>query len=383
MSSKKATRQQGIEARHSKACASRTDSRCNCTPTYQAGVWDARNAKPIKKTFKNLSAAKLWRQDALVALRKGTLSEARPKTSVKEACEAWLADARAGMIRTRGGDAFKPATLRAYEQGMRLRVYPELGTAPFYRVRRVHLQDLVGRLLASGTAPATINTTLGALGAIYGHAVQRDELEVSPTMGVKLPAVRNGRLRFATREEANALLAAVPDRDRPVWATAMYAGLRRGELMALRPQDLDLAAGTINVQRGWDEHGATTPKNGKPRTVPIIATLREILVAQLLCQPPGTDLVFGLAPYRPFRADRLQQRADGAWKAAGLTRLTLHDCRHTYASFAIAAGVNAKALSTYMGHSSVAITFDRYGHLMPGSETEAAGLLDAYLETTG
>jgi integrase len=57
----------------------------------------------------------------------------------------------------------------------------------------------------------------------------------------------------------------------------------------------------------------------------------------------------------------------------------LHECRHTYASFAIAAGVNAKALSTYMGHANISITLDRYGHLMPGNEAEAAGLLDAFL----
>jgi integrase len=62
--------------------------------------------------------------------------------------------------------------------------------------------------------------------------------------------------------------------------------------------------------------------------------------------------------------------------------VTLHDCRHSFASFAIAAGVNAKALSVYMGHSSVAITLDRYGHLMPGNEAEAASLLDAYLSTS-
>jgi integrase len=72
-------------------------------------------------------------------------------------------------------------------------------------------------------------------------------------------------------------------------------------------------------------------------------------------------------------------RAYAAGEAAGLARITLHECRHTYASLTIAAGVNAKALSTYMGHSSIQITYDRYGHLMPGNEKEAAGLLDAYL----
>lgn len=64
---------------------------------------------------------------------------------------------------------------------------------------------------------------------------------------------------------------------------------------------------------------------------------------------------------------------------AELRRITLHECRHTFASYMIAAGVNAKALSTFMGHASIAITLDRYGHLFPRAESEAAGLLDAYL----
>ena len=71
-----------------------------------------------------------------------------------------------------------------------------------------------------------------------------------------------------------------------------------------------------------------------------------------------------------------------AWKQGDLEPITLHECRHTFASLMIAAGVNAKALSTYMGHASVTITLDRYGHLMPGSEEEAAGLLDGYLART-
>ena len=68
------------------------------------------------------------------------------------------------------------------------------------------------------------------------------------------------------------------------------------------------------------------------------------------------------------------------WKRAGLNKLGFHDCRHTYASLMIAAGVNAKALSTYMGHSSITVTLDRYGHLLPGNEREAAEMLDDYLE---
>ncbi|HJR50235.1 MAG TPA: tyrosine-type recombinase/integrase, partial [Gemmatimonadales bacterium] len=77
----------------------------------------------------------------------------------------------------------------------------------------------------------------------------------------------------------------------------------------------------------------------------------------------------------------VSRRALTDWRRAGLAPIGLHEARHTFASLAIAAGVNAKALSVYMGHASVTITLDRYGHLFPGNENEAAGLLDAYLRT--
>lgn len=286
------------------------------------------------------------------------------------------------IVRARSGDPFKPGTLRSYEIHFRLRIEPAIGGLSFYRVRRVGLQDLVDRQVAAGTAPATIAVMVGALGAVYGRAVQRDELDVSPVLGVKLPAIRNGRDRFASPGEAVALLAAVPDRDRSVWAAAMYGGLRRGELQALRWEDVDLAEGTIHVVRGWDRDGPTTTKNRGRRRVPLVPDLREHLAAQRLRQEPGVDLVFGLAQHRPFDADRLLRRAKAAWEAAGLERLTLHDCRHTYASLLIHAGANAKALSVTMGHSSIAITIDRYGHLMPGAEAELGALLHAYLRAS-
>jgi len=76
------------------------------------------------------------------------------------------------------------------------------------------------------------------------------------------------------------------------------------------------------------------------------------------------------------------RRAHEAWRERGLPPIGLHECRHTYASLMIAAGVNAKALATYMGHANISITLDRYGHLMPGNEAEAADLLDTYLESS-
>ena len=73
--------------------------------------------------------------------------------------------------------------------------------------------------------------------------------------------------------------------------------------------------------------------------------------------------------------DQIEGGRTRAWTKANLSPIGLHECRHTFASFLIAAGVNAKALSTYMGHSTITMTLDRYGHLMPGNEDEAAVML--------
>ena len=91
-------------------------------------------------------------------------------------------------------------------------------------------------------------------------------------------------------------------------------------------------------------------------------------------------MVFGRSADRPFEPWTVRERARRAWNAAGLLPINLHECRHTYASFMIAAGVNAKALQTFMGHASITVTMDRYGKLFPGSEDEAAVLLNAYLD---
>ena len=144
---------------------------------------------------------------------------------------------------------------------------------------------------------------------------------------------------------------------------------------------IDLDANVIQVHKGWDDKdGEITTKGRNRRRVPIPQVLREHLLAHVMRSGRrDSDLVFGETTTMPFAPKRLTQRADDAREAAKLKRLTLHDCRHTYASFMIAAGGNAKALSEYMGHASIAITLDRYGHLMPGNEEAAAGLLDACL----
>jgi len=235
-------------------------------------------------------------------------------------------------------------------------------------------------MVAEGLDPATVRNTLNPLQALYRRAVQREEVAVNPTGGLDVPRVTGKRERIASPDEAATLIAALPADDRAIWATALYAGLRRGELRGLQWPDVDLATGIIRVERAWDdEEGEIEGKTrAARRSVPIAAVLRDHLVQHRM-RRGGEGLVFGTSPSLPMQPPNVRRRARTAWKHAGLTAIGLHECRHTFASLMIAAGVNAKALSEYMGHSSVTVTFDRYGHLMPGNEAEAAGILDAYL----
>jgi integrase len=81
---------------------------------------------------------------------------------------------------------------------------------------------------------------------------------------------------------------------------------------------------------------------------------------------------------RPFTGSAIRRRAQRFWAAAGIDPIGLHEARHTCASTWIAAGVNAKALSTYLGHANISVTFDRCGHLIPGGEDAALALIDAF-----
>lgn len=192
------------------------------------------------------------------------------------------------------------------------------------------------------------------------------------------------------------LIAALRLEDRPIWATAFYAGLRRGELQALRVCDVDFEANLIAVERGWDqEEGVIEPKSlAGRRTVPLLAILRDYLEVSLeTTGRSGEDLLFGRTTEEAFYASTIDHRAKRAWKVANehvaeegegagatsLRPITLHECRHTFASLLIDAGANPKAIQQFMGHSKIQTTFDVYGHLLPGSHDEVRERMDGYL----
>jgi len=248
---------------------------------------------------------------------------------------------------------------------------------------------------------STVNNALDPLRVLFRRARRRSVIETNPTADLELPGKVRAEPRFAEPEEAAALVAALPEAERALWATAFYAGLRRGELRSIRWKHIDLEDRMVVVLRAWadDEEAGPKSRAGR-RRVRIVPQLAALLDAhKATTGRAGDDLVFGRTADKPFEPSTVRARALRAWKDANATQakrlgrdlkpgealapIALHQCRHTAASLMIAAGCNAKALSSVMGHASITITFDLYGHLMKGAETDVGDLLAKHLAAHG
>jgi integrase len=370
----------GIRRRHSKSCRSHEGGPCNCNAGFEASVFD-RSGQRIRKSFATAAEAKAWRSDMSLAVRRGK-SIVPSKVTLREAAAEFMRLAEEGQVRARNGRPYSPSTLRGYRRQLDKYLLPDLGALKLTEIRRRDVQDLADRHLAQGFSASSIHNALAPLRAVYRRAVQREVVAESPLRALVLPRAEGGRERIATAQEAAELIEALPEGDRALWACAFYAGLRRGELQALRWEDVDLGKSEIHVRRSWDEkEGAIDPKSaaGK-RKIPLLGVLHDFLdELKLRTGREGEALVFGHTASEPFAISSVRYRALTAWR--GREPIAFHECRHTFASLMIHAGVNAKALSTFMGHSNISITLDTYGHLMPGSRDEARALMDSYLAT--
>jgi integrase len=375
----------GIIRRHSAGCPSRVGGRCKCKAGYEAWAYLARDGAKVRKTFKRESEAKAWRADALAAANQGALRAVkRDGRTLAAGLREFVDGMREGTVRPKNRERYKPATVRNYDQHLRRRIEPSrLGELRVTDVQRSDVQALVDELLAAGLSASTVNNVLNPIQAFYRRAQDRDEVAHNPTERIDIPAPTSIRpKRIASGAEAARLLAPLRTSDQPIWAAAFYAGLRRGELQALRCRDIDLAESLIHVEWTWDQYeGPVKPKSAAgERIVPLLAVLRGYLSEDLLRTGKGGDnLAFGRAAAEPFVSSTIDNRAQECWEAVGLPTITLHECRHTFASLLIDSGANPKAIQTFMGHSKIQTTFDIYGHLLPGSFEEVRERMDAYL----
>jgi integrase len=356
--------------------------RCSCKPSYQARIKPhGRHGKPITKTFSTKALALSWAADVEAAKHRGHLSARLSPETIRDAAARLIADMEVGKVRTRAGTQYRLRVIQNYEAALE-RLCAEFGAARLRDLRHHHVQDFVNELLASGASPSTVKNLLMPLRVIFREALRRGEVVSNPCDHLQLPGGYQRRERVASPEEARRLLEVLRPDDRALWGAAFYGGLRRGEIAALDWDDIDFTQGVIRIRRAYDAHnGLTTrPKTETgERRVPLISEMRGLLAAHALATGRRTGLVFGVTAHRHFTPTAVRNRAVRAWRDAGLDPIGLHECRHTYASLLIAAGVNRKELATYMGHAQVATSEDLYGHLFPGHEAETARKLEDFL----
>lgn len=389
---------EGIRPRHSERCArKRRGGDCDCDPPFEASVWSAYDKRKIRKTLPTLQAAIKWRRRHVGLAAEGRL-RSPVKITLAEAALTWLEKARAGEILNRSGERYKPSALRTLESDFRLRLIPQLGPHFMSDIEQPDLQELVfvvQRERSASKVHACVNAARVLwrdFDLITGRA---NALPTNPTKGLRLPAVPLTRDRIATPEEAQRLIAALEERDQALWATAMYAGLRCGELRALRADKIEFHSKRIRVVAGWDAlEGEIEPKTEKGRRTTVIVDILEDFLRKHLERTGrnGNDLLFGKAADEPFCPSSIHARAKRLWKEAReredaegiipeherLKRIGLHESRHAAVSHWLDAGIPIDKVSKYMGHASITITIDRYAHLLPGGEAEAAELLKDY-----
>ena len=385
----------GIRRRHQAGClalASDDMTICRCRPRYQAQAGPRVDRRT--RTFDTLRDAVRWAARTRLELNTGGRV---PR--LRDAGERWLDAVNAGTALSRSGTPYRASTINGYRRELRERVYPALGAKRLDAVTRGDVLALSGAMQAEGLAPTTVRNVIVPLRALYRYAGDHDWTTRNPTVGVAMPGVSGSRRdRFATPQEVRSLLAALDPRDRALWATAAFAGLRRGELMGLRWSDVDLDVGVLHVRQAYSP---TAKRMGPPktdagrRTVPIAEPLAELLATHRgLSSSLGAELVFARGTLAdanrgnrrsrnaPFSDSTVGVRAQRVWRAAGLEPLGMHEARHTFASSLLAAGVALKVVSALMGHTTIAVTADLYGHLLPGAGEDAIRQLDAFLSAS-
>lgn len=249
------------------------------------------------------------------------------------------------------------------------------GNLPLRRITTQLAEQFQTDYIAKGLKNSSINKKLSLLKAMMKKAVEWEmvEPEALKRVGkVKLLQDDSKRLRYLSKEECKELVDACSTHLKPIVVTALNTGMRRGEILSLRwDEHIDLKHGFILLHK---------TKNGERREIPINGTLRETLQRQFVNRRIDIPYVFHDAiTGKPFAS--IKRSFSSAVKKAKISDFHLHDCRHTFASQLVMAGVDLTTVKELLGHKTLTMTL-RYAHLAPSHKVKAVDMLDTAINFT-
>lgn len=338
--------------------------------------------KTRKEVAKKLTGALSDREGGLVFDAEGLRLE--------EYLNRWLEDSVKDTVRN--------TTYERYEQICRTHIVPLLGGVKLKALSPTHVRGLYKEKLSS-LSPRTVQYIHVTLHKALKQAVRDGLIPRNATEAVKPPQVRREEIRPLTADQVKLLLDAASeagDRLEALYVLAVHTGLRQGELLGLKWDDINLEAGTLQVRRALTTAKGglrlAAPKTkGSRRRVSLTGAATDALKAHLKRQLEEIDragplwqehgLVFASETGAPLdRRGLTSRRFKPLLKRAGLPEKTrFHDLRHTCATLLLTKNVNPKVVSEMLGHSNIAITLDTYSHVLPNMQDSAARALEEAL----
>jgi integrase len=298
----------------------------------------------------------------------------RSATRFEELAERWLASR----------SHLKPRTFEGYHSLLRVHILPALGSLRLDRIDRLTVESWMAERKAAGLSASRRRQAFQVFRQILDAAVEDRYLPSNPAIGVKLPKLTQREQLFLEPEEVAEIAALVPEQFRALLYIFGCAGLRWGEAVALRRRRVDVLRSRLEVTESMSDvagqliFGPT--KNYRNLTIVLPRFLRDMLNGHLLRHTAsGTDgLLFTAENGSPLRNSNFNRRV---WKPtveqAGLPEgLRIHDLRHSAVAFLISQGAHPEAIKRYMGHSSISVTMDVYGHLFPSDAEDLADKLN-------
>ena len=345
---------------------------------YTVGTKQKWEKVPEPNTKKN--SEKLLAQ-RVTEINRGEYREIK-KVTFAEFAERWLSDY------VDDPNHIKPSSAEQYRSVFSVHLMPFFAEYALTDLTPDLVQGFVSELSKSGLSPDTIRNILAPLTRMLKHAVQWGYLRSSPMPFVQKPRLQHRERPFLSPGQVRVFLEHVPSPLYPFFVTATLTGLRLGELLAMRWANLDWDNAAYNVRERIYKRFFNTPKSrGSVRAVDLSPKVIEALRGHRTQQNKtkllmgsnyeDTDLIFCRENGGPRTNNQPMRRAlIEALKAAGCPVLRFHDLRHTYAALLIAQGASPKYIQAQLGHASIKMTLDIYGHLMQDTGQEVVRKLD-------